>query len=181
MDRQYSGLTKVALGVLTFSSALVIYNSGGDAGSVTSVLAVDAALVVLFLCLREFERGGRGRDAKTKAAMWVLTTLLTAMFVSGVAPTTMPLAVGALVFLCLRDVDHQVCGGEGGGRVNMYCALAKVGFAVLACNSALDANHTRRDLGSAALVFVCYCLLVILTGLFVLAFAHGHAGEQGQH
>ena len=104
-DRQYSTLTKLGLGALTFNSVLAIYNSWGDAASVTSVLAVDAALVLLFLCLREFEQGvGMGRDAKTKAAVWALTVLLTAMFASGVAPTVTPLAVGALVLLCLREV-----------------------------------------------------------------------------
>ena len=187
-DRQYSTLTKLGLGALTLNSVLAIYNSWGDAASVTSVLAVDAALVLVFLCLREFERGGNGRDAKTKAAVWALTALLTAMFASGVAPTIMPLAVGALVLLCLRDADHDRAReeGGGGGRVNMdgqYCVLAKVGFAVLTCNTALNAYDTRRDSDSdaAALVFVSYTLLGILTVLFVRAFARGHAGEQGQH
>jgi len=185
-DRQYSTLTKLGLGALTFNSVLAIYNSWGDAASVTSVLAVDAALVLLFLCLREFERGGNGRDAKTKAAVWALTALLTAMFASGVVPTIMPLAVGALVLLCLRDADHDRAReeGGGGGRVNMdgqYCVLAKVGFAVLTCSTALDAYDSRRDSDSAALVFVSYTLLGILTILFVRAFARGHAGEQGQH
>ncbi|KAG0512760.1 hypothetical protein BDA96_10G042100 [Sorghum bicolor] len=185
-DRQYSTLVKLSLGALIFNSALAVYNSWGDAAAVTSVLAVDAALVLLFLCLREFERGGNGRDAKTKAAVWALTALLTAMFASGVAPTIMPLAVGALVLLCLRDgPDHDRAGEEeeGGGRVNMdgqYCVLAKVGFAVLTCNTALDAYDARRDSDSAALIFVSYTLLGILTVLFVRALAHGHAAEQGQ-
>jgi len=97
-DRQYSTLTKLGLGPLTFNSVLAIYNSWGDAASVTSVLAVDAALVLLFLCLPEFEQGvGMGRDAKTKAAVWALTALLTAMFASRVAPLMPPL-VGALVW-----------------------------------------------------------------------------------
>ncbi|CAD6341830.1 unnamed protein product [Miscanthus lutarioriparius] len=169
-NRGYSTLTKLGLGALTFNSVLAIYNSWGDAASVTSVLAVDAALVLVFLCLREFERGGNGRDAKTKAAVWALTALLTAMFASGVAPTIMPLAVGALVLLCLRDADHDRAreeggGGGGGGRVNMdgqYCVLTKVGFAVLTCSTALDAYDTRRESDSAALVFVSYTLLGIL-------------------
>ncbi|CAD6337725.1 unnamed protein product [Miscanthus lutarioriparius] len=93
-----STLTKLGLGALTFNSALAIYNSWGDAGSVAFVLAADAAFVLLFLCLREFERGGRGRDAKIKAAVWALTTLLTAMFASRVAPL-MPPPVAAVVWL----------------------------------------------------------------------------------
>jgi hypothetical protein len=33
------------------------------------VLLADAALLLLFLCLRDFERPGRGRDTKTKDAV----------------------------------------------------------------------------------------------------------------
>lgn len=168
---------------MSFNSALAIHSSWGDAGSVAFVLAADAALLVLlFACLRAFERRrGRPRSGRVKAAVWVLTTLLTAMFASRVA-LMMPLAVGVLVSICLRDVEH-VRAGEGGGGINMdrqYCALGKVGFAVLMCNSAVDVYHTSRDLGSAAFVLVSYAALVILIGLFLRAFARGHAGEHGQ-
>jgi hypothetical protein len=59
---------------------------------VAFVLLADAALLLLmFLCLREFERGvGRGRDVRIKAAVWALMTLLMAMFASRVAPTKPP-------------------------------------------------------------------------------------------
>ncbi|CAD6340272.1 unnamed protein product [Miscanthus lutarioriparius] len=105
-DRGYSTLTKLGLGALTFNSALAIYNSWGDAGSVAFVLGADAALVLLFLCLREFERGGgRGRDAKVKAAVSVDVSLRFSsssssgsMFASRVAPL-MPPAVAAVVWL----------------------------------------------------------------------------------
>jgi hypothetical protein len=99
MDGQYSALTKLGLGALTFNSAFAVYNSWGDAGSVAFVLAADAALLLLFLCLREFERaaGGVIRRRNIKAAVWVLTTLLTGMFASRVAPL-MPPAVAALVW-----------------------------------------------------------------------------------
>ena len=101
MDLQNSGLVKLGLGVLTCNSALAIYSSWGeDAASVTFVLVADAALALLFLCLRELERGGgqarRGRG-RTKAAVWALSTLLTAMFAARVAPL-MPPPVGALVW-----------------------------------------------------------------------------------
>ncbi|CAN6202556.1 unnamed protein product [Urochloa humidicola] len=94
MDGQ-SALIKLGFGVLAFNSALAIRNSWGDAGSVSFVLAADAALALLFLCLRRFERDGGGRN--TKAAVWALTTLLTTMFASRVAPL-MPTAVAALVW-----------------------------------------------------------------------------------
>ncbi|AQL02133.1 uncharacterized protein LOC100278059 [Zea mays] len=102
-DRQYAGLTKAGLGVLAFNSGLAIYNSWGDASSVAFVLSADSILVLLFLCLRELElqgRGaaGRGRDVGIiRAAVWTLTTLLSAMFASRVAPL-MPPVVGALVW-----------------------------------------------------------------------------------
>jgi hypothetical protein len=69
----------------------------GDAGSVGFVLLADAALVLLFLCLRDFERGGRGSNIKIKAAAWGLAALLTAMFASRVALLMTP-AVDALVW-----------------------------------------------------------------------------------
>ncbi|CAL5050988.1 unnamed protein product [Urochloa decumbens] len=99
MGGQYSALTKLGFGALAFNSSLSVYNSWGDASSVAFVLAADAALVLLFPCLREFEqaRGGAGRGRKIKAAVWLLTTLLTAMFASRVAPL-MPPAVAALVW-----------------------------------------------------------------------------------
>ncbi|CAN6165131.1 unnamed protein product [Urochloa humidicola] len=99
-DRQYSALTKLGFGALAFNSALAVYKSWGDAGSVTFVIVADAALVFLFICLREFERaraGPAGRGRNIKAAVWALTTLLTAMFASRVAPL-MPPAVAALVW-----------------------------------------------------------------------------------
>ncbi|WVZ82514.1 hypothetical protein U9M48_029768 [Paspalum notatum var. saurae] len=71
---------------MTCNSAFAVYTSWGDAGSVAFVLLADTALVLLFLCLREFELAGRGRDNKIKAAVWALTTLLIAMFASTVAP-----------------------------------------------------------------------------------------------
>ncbi|WVZ82535.1 hypothetical protein U9M48_029789 [Paspalum notatum var. saurae] len=101
MGAQYSALTKLGFGALAFNSALAVYNSWGDAASVAFVLLADAALLLLFICLREFERAaGRGlrRDTgKIKASVWALTTLLTAMFASKVASLMTP-AVAALVW-----------------------------------------------------------------------------------
>ncbi|KAG2604204.1 uncharacterized protein LOC120671106 [Panicum virgatum] len=95
MDGQ-PALSKIGLAVLACNSALAIWNSWGDAGSVVFVLAADAALLLLFLCFRRVERaGGGGRRAR--AAVWALTTLLTAMFASRVAPL-MPPAAGAVVW-----------------------------------------------------------------------------------
>ncbi|XP_066379130.1 uncharacterized protein [Miscanthus floridulus] len=98
MDRRYSGLTKVGFSVLACNSALAVCKSWGDAGAVAFVLVADAALVLLFVCLREFERRrGRAGSGRVKAAVWLLTALLTAMFASRVAPL-MPPPVDALVW-----------------------------------------------------------------------------------
>ncbi|CAN6202562.1 unnamed protein product [Urochloa humidicola] len=98
MDRQCPALaTKVGFAVLACNSAVAIRNSGGDAGSVTFVLAADAALVLLFVCLARYERPGGDGGRNTKAAVWTLTTLLTAMFASRVAPL-MPPALRAVVW-----------------------------------------------------------------------------------
>ncbi|KAJ1257987.1 hypothetical protein BS78_10G038700 [Paspalum vaginatum] len=98
--RQYSTLTKVGLGVLACNSVLAIYNSWHDSGSVAFVLLADAALLLLFHCLRESERDQRdaGRCRNIKATVWTLTTALTVMFASRVAPL-MPPAVATGVWL----------------------------------------------------------------------------------
>ncbi|WVZ82531.1 hypothetical protein U9M48_029785 [Paspalum notatum var. saurae] len=90
-------LTMLGFVVLVCNSCLAIYSSWGDAGAVAFVLLAKTALVLLFLCLREFDRPGRGRDNKIKAAVWALTALLMAMFASKVA-SFMPPAVGAVVW-----------------------------------------------------------------------------------
>ncbi|CAL5044615.1 unnamed protein product [Urochloa decumbens] len=117
MERQCSGLTKVGFVVLACNSALAIYRSWGDAGSVAFVLAADAAL---FLCLRQFEEQAHGRDR---------------------------------------------IGGQ-------YDALAMMGFAAAACNSALSAHGAA----SQAFVLLAYAALLALTWLFLRGFdgrAHG--------
>ncbi|KAJ1257991.1 hypothetical protein BS78_10G039100 [Paspalum vaginatum] len=103
MGARCSALTKLGFGALAFNSALAVYSSWGhDTGSVAFVLLADAALLLLFVCLRQFERAAAGRGmirdtGKIKAAVWALTTLLTVMFASRVAPL-MPPAVAALVW-----------------------------------------------------------------------------------
>lgn len=91
-------LSKIGFVVLACSSALAIYSSWPDVGSVAFVLAADAALVLLFICLRQFERAGVTRRRNIKTAVWLLTTLLTGMFASKVS-SLMPPVVAAVVWL----------------------------------------------------------------------------------
>ncbi|CAN6208714.1 unnamed protein product [Urochloa humidicola] len=143
-------------------------------------------LTLLFVRHARFERaGGGGRNIiKAAAAVWGLTTLLMmAMFVSRVTPM-MPPAVAALVW-AMAVIVKRARGGDGAARNNMagpcgpYSALARLGLAVLACIAALDTYDGRRDTPSAALVLLCFSVLVILSGLFVAAFARALGGGQG--
>ncbi|OEL38924.1 hypothetical protein BAE44_0000057 [Dichanthelium oligosanthes] len=166
--RQHSALTKLGFGALAFNSALAVYKSWGDTGSVAFVLAADAALVLLVLCLREFEqpRGGPARGRNIKAAVWALTTLLTAMFASRVAPPLVPTAALLLLVLCLREFE-RAGGRDRIGIGAQYSALARMGFAVLACNSALAIHDARAGAGSLAFVLLTYAALLVLTWLFL--------------
>ncbi|WVZ82569.1 hypothetical protein U9M48_029823 [Paspalum notatum var. saurae] len=92
-------LTKLALGALTCSSLVAAHRSwaSGDPGALAFVALAYAALLLLLHFLRRFERAppeGRGR---AKAAVWALSTLLTAMFAARVGPL-MPPPVGVAVW-----------------------------------------------------------------------------------
>ena len=105
MDRRGAGpslLAKLGVGALTCNSALAAYRSRRDPASLAFVAAAYAALLLLLLLrsLRGLERAppaGRGRG-RAMAAVWALSTLLTAMFASRVAPLVPP-AVGVAVWV----------------------------------------------------------------------------------
>jgi hypothetical protein len=165
-DRRYSTLTRLGMGALTFNSALAVYNSWGDASSVGFVLTADAALGLLFLCLRDFERPGRGRDTKTKAAVWALTTLLTAMFASRVAPIMPPLA-SALVWSMAGPYSADVP------------RLAQAGLTVLTMTGATAVYRTAQDAGSVAFAIGGYvALLLLFRALSAYERAHAHPGAE---
>ncbi|CAN6208754.1 unnamed protein product [Urochloa humidicola] len=90
-------LTKLGFATLTGNSALSIYRSRDDPRSVAFVAGANASIALLFHFLRKFERG-EGDRGRTKAAVWLLTTLLTTMFASRVAPL-MPPPVAILVWM----------------------------------------------------------------------------------
>ncbi|CAN6208713.1 unnamed protein product [Urochloa humidicola] len=83
-----------------------------------------------------------------------------------------------LLFRCLRELNRAAAAGRE-GVANMggqySSAVANMWLAVLNCNMALDACDAP---GSAALAFVSYAALVILTADFVRAFARGHTSER---
>jgi hypothetical protein len=88
----------VAGGVLTVNSGLAIYRARGDVASVLFVAASYLLLLLLFACLRAYERAAPGSLARERArrAVWPLTTLLTLSFAWKVA-AVMPSAAAAAV------------------------------------------------------------------------------------
>ncbi|RCV20169.1 hypothetical protein SEVIR_4G033400v4 [Setaria viridis] len=100
MDHHGDGvslLTKLGVGALTCNSVFAAYRSRGDPGTLAFVLAAYAALLLLLHSLRRFERAPPADRGRAKAEVWALSTLLTVMFASRVAPL-MPPTVGVAVW-----------------------------------------------------------------------------------
>lgn len=95
----FSWLTALGFLFLTFNSGMAIYRSNGDPAAVAFVAFSYVDLVLLFCCLRWFEKAAPGSPARgnLKVAVWVLTTLLTVVFSYKVA-TIMPMPVQILVW-----------------------------------------------------------------------------------
>jgi len=99
--RRNRGQTLIAgagLGVLTVNSGLAMYRARGDAASILFVAGSYLTLLLLFVCLRAYERAAPGSPARERArrAVWPLTTLLTLSFAWKVA-AAMPSAAAAAV------------------------------------------------------------------------------------
>jgi len=106
---EFSWLTALGFAFLTFNSGMAVHRSNGDAGSILFVAVSYLDLVALFACLRLYERLDRHspRRETVKAAVWVLTTILTVMFSYKVAEI-MPLVVKLLVWAMAAATT---CGG----------------------------------------------------------------------
>ncbi|XP_025812269.1 uncharacterized protein LOC112889725 [Panicum hallii] len=100
---RFSWLTALGFTFLTFNSGMAIYRSQRDPGSVAFVVVSYLDLVLLFACLRIFERTPREspRRGWLKVCVWGLTTLLTVMFshkVAAIMPPLVALVVWAMAF-----------------------------------------------------------------------------------
>jgi Family of unknown function (DUF6490) len=95
----FSWLTAMGFAFLTFNSGMAIYRSKGDAGSVAFVAVSYLDLLLLFYCLRLYEKSSQdsAQRRSIKASVWFLTTLLTVMFSYKVA-ALMPLPVAVIVW-----------------------------------------------------------------------------------
>ncbi|KAJ4757224.1 hypothetical protein LUZ62_067599 [Rhynchospora pubera] len=95
-----SWLSALAFAFLTVNSLLAICRSKGDKGTVAFITISFTDLLLLFWCLRLFERAAPGSVTREriKVAVWSLATLLTLMFSSKVA-ILMPLPVAVVVWV----------------------------------------------------------------------------------
>jgi O-antigen/teichoic acid export membrane protein len=99
VDRRGSSwLTVLGFGFLTLNTGMAIYRSGDDFSSIAFFGFSYVNLVLLFCYLRWYERERENpRRDFIKVAVWLLTTLLTALFFYKVA-AVMPLPMAVLVW-----------------------------------------------------------------------------------
>ncbi|TVU33079.1 hypothetical protein EJB05_24864, partial [Eragrostis curvula] len=96
-------LTILGFAFLTFNSVMAIIRSQGDTMAIVFVGFSYADLVLLFACLRMYERAPAGSSTRgqLKVAVWILTTLLTFTFsykVAAVMPPPVALVVWLMAF-----------------------------------------------------------------------------------
>ncbi|KAJ3701391.1 hypothetical protein LUZ61_005096 [Rhynchospora tenuis] len=166
MDRDGGNwLTGIGFTMLTCNSVLAVYRSKDDAWSVAFVLSAYFALVLLFWCLRLYERTAPNAAQRwnLKVAVWSLSTFLTAMFSYKVA-LLMPWLVALIVWamagtVILGDPISAIkleMNRDGGNW------LTTVGFTVLTCNSVLAVYRSKEDAWSVAFVVSAYFALLFL-------------------
>uniref|UniRef100_K3Y3B0 Uncharacterized protein n=1 Tax=Setaria italica TaxID=4555 RepID=K3Y3B0_SETIT len=138
-------VTTAAFGFFTLNSGLAIYSARGDPASVLFVVGSYLALLLLFHCLRAYERVPPGSPERERArrAVWPLTTARCSRWRS------------LLHKLELLELD-----------------IPWSAFGAMACDSALAVHDARGgDVVSAAAVLVTYAALLALTFRFLRAFA----------
>ncbi|CAL5059467.1 unnamed protein product [Urochloa decumbens] len=101
-DREGYGpslLTLMGFAFLTFNSGMAVYRSNGDLSAISFVGFSYLDLVLLFYCLRRYEKTPPESPLREhlKMAVWLLTTMLTAAFSYKVA-AIMPFPVQVLVW-----------------------------------------------------------------------------------
>ncbi|WVZ82566.1 hypothetical protein U9M48_029820 [Paspalum notatum var. saurae] len=161
LDRQGGFLPKLGFAVLTGNSALAVYRSRDDPSSIAFVVAAYAAIVLLFLFLRRFERG-EGDRGRTKAAVWLLTTLLTVMFASRVAPL-MPELVGSLVWLMAAATAAAGFWALMDQRQDAHSAwFVRACLGTLTLAPAVAVHRVAGDAASVAFVVTLLLLLLLL-------------------
>ncbi|KAJ4787429.1 hypothetical protein LUZ62_038675 [Rhynchospora pubera] len=95
-----SWLWLLGFGFLSFNSGMAVYRSRDDFWSVLFVVSSFLDLLLLFFCLKKFEKTPRDSPTRghLKIAVWSLSTFLTLMFSYRVA-ALMPIAVAIIVWV----------------------------------------------------------------------------------
>ncbi|CAN6172480.1 unnamed protein product [Urochloa humidicola] len=103
-DARPAWLVGTGLLVLTLSCGAAVCRATGDTSSVAFVVASYVTLLLLFVCLRAYERlppgEAYGRRGRIRRAVWSLSSLLTVMFAWRVA-AVMPYWPAALLVWAL--------------------------------------------------------------------------------
>jgi hypothetical protein len=147
----FSWLTLLGFAFLTFNSAMAIYRSDGDPAAIGFVAFSYVDLVLLFVCLRWYEREapGSATRGKLKVGVWILTTLLTMAFSYKVA-AIMPLAVKVVIWAM---ACATVLGGFYGFFVytEKVCQIRFNMFLLFLFHLTSPSSHRLRDLPVALL------------------------------
>ncbi|KAL6888249.1 hypothetical protein ACP4OV_009275 [Aristida adscensionis] len=102
-DRWPSLLTVIGFAFLTFNSGMAVYRSNWDLRTILFVAFSYLDLVMIFHCLRQYEKtpfGSPDRE-RLKIIVWILTTMLTIVFsfkVAEVMPFPMQIVVWAMAW-----------------------------------------------------------------------------------
>ncbi|CAL5050956.1 unnamed protein product [Urochloa decumbens] len=104
-DARTAWLVGAGLLLLTLSCGAAVCRAAGDTASVAFIMTSYVTLLLLFACLRAYERApaagaAGGRRDRLRRAVWALSTLLTVMFAWRVA-AVMPYWPAALVVWAL--------------------------------------------------------------------------------
>ncbi|KAF8769704.1 hypothetical protein HU200_006311 [Digitaria exilis] len=107
MAENFPRLTVAGSVFLTANSFMAMYRSKGDMGAISFVAFSYVDLASLFVCLRMYEETPpeSPRREYLKMTVWLLTTMLTAMFSYKVA-ALMPLHVAVLVWAMAAATGH---------------------------------------------------------------------------
>ncbi|CAO2045064.1 unnamed protein product [Urochloa humidicola] len=107
--RSFPWLPAAGFAYLTLSSGMALRRCWGDPGATAFIALAYAALLLLFFCLRLYERADPGSALREwlKLAVWLLTSALTLAFSYKVA-AAMPAAAAAIVWV---TGAATICGG----------------------------------------------------------------------
>ncbi|CAN6243587.1 unnamed protein product [Urochloa humidicola] len=100
-ERSFPWLPAAGFAYLTFSSVMALHRSWPDPGAASFIVFAYVDIVLLFCCLRQYERAEPGSALREwlKRVVWLLTSALTLAFSYKVAAVMPAAAAAALVWV----------------------------------------------------------------------------------